>query len=40
MISVPERGGADADDSQIMKLTIHKRESVTGDLTLVMNREL
>ena len=40
LLHAMEHGGAYGDDSQIMKLTIQKREAVAGGRTLVTIREL
>ena len=40
LLDALEHGGAYADDSQIVKLTIEKRDAVTGGRTLVKIREL
>ncbi|MEO2033522.1 MAG: RusA family crossover junction endodeoxyribonuclease [Planctomycetaceae bacterium] len=40
LLDALEHGGAYDDDSQIMKLTIQKRETVAGGRTLVKIREL
>jgi len=40
LLDALEHGGAYDDDSQIEKLTIQKRETVTGGRTLVKIREL
>lgn len=40
LLDAMEHGGVYGDDSQIMKLTIQKRETVVGGRTLVKIREL